>query len=97
MNVIDDNARRFPGTHIEYSLWMRKASERDPNGWKMIGKPTTEHQTLRDMVMPQDKIDSKLYGVNWIDQFNDVEYKLMERTVTRTEWRIESKSRESVV
>ncbi len=64
----------------EYALFWRIASEHNPNAWTQMGKATTDHFGLRDIVCP----DGIEIGIAWID--DDKEFKLMERSVIRSDW-----------
>lgn len=86
---MERNPNRWPGVHKEYGLFQRPIGNRNPDAWRLVGKPTWKHDELREIVMPEELI--KVFGVAWLDNFSGYEYKIMECTVTRTEWRDEAK------
>lgn len=82
---------RYPGKHKQYALFVRNAGSHDPNGWRMVGRPTIKQDELRDMVMPQNMLDSEHKGIGWVDDSSGLEMKILEMTVTKGDWVREAK------
>ena len=86
---------RLPaGKFRMYALFRRNIGDHRPEGWVQVGRETLNHQLLREMVMPQAMLDSNMYGVPWRDDELGVDFKIMSRTVIRSEFSIERDPRQ---
>lgn len=88
---VERDPARYPGKYKEWALFNRPLGNRDPMAWKIASRWTHKHEELREITMPLEMVDSKLYGISWVDNQSGYEYKIMERDVTKSEWRNESK------
>ncbi len=75
--------------YTEYAVFQRDANDHDPNHWKMVGKPNKNLELLREIMQPDDLPN----GVAWRDE--DKDFKIMQRSVTVSEWRSEDAGSES--
>jgi len=69
--------------YVEYAAFWRFSDDHDPSHWKQIGKPTKDLEVLREIFLPEGTPNS----VAWRD--GDKEFKIMQRTVTASEWHAE--------
>lgn len=68
---------------IEYALFRRKADDHSPDSWLQVGKVTEDPFLLRDIA----HISGAPVGVTWI--VDDFAFKIMQRSVTISEWQNE--------
>lgn len=69
--------------YAEYAVFWRFSNDHDPSHWTQIGKPTKDLEVLREIFLPEGTPT----GIAWTEA--DKSYKIMQRTVTTSEWRNE--------
>lgn len=74
--------------YIEYRVFWRFADNHDPNGWKPFGNPTQDLTVLLEIMTDSEyKPGQEWVGLNPITGEEEISYKIMQRTVTLSDYR----------